>query len=81
MYILQTRPIKAYVTYSHRYEQMRNVLIAINSSNDTTHDFSPQRQDDTSFRKEGHAGILGRICHLKNKMRHGEISITVSSRQ
>lgn len=45
------------------------------------YDFAPQRQVATSFRKEGHTGILGSINHLKIKMTHGEISIKVSSRQ
>lgn len=27
--------------------------------------FAPQKQDDTSFRKEARTGILGRISYLK----------------
>lgn len=69
-YILPTCPIEVYVTYSYRYVQIsnvqiRHVQIAINSSNNTTYDLAPQRQDDTSFRREGHTWILGRIRHLK----------------
>lgn len=29
--------------------------------------FAPQKQDGTSFRKEAHTGILGRISYLKWK--------------